>query len=238
MSPSADRRRQGTVVWLWFTFAFQRPKRAFNRPVAAQSMLQNTRWYSEPDCPFGHRQRFPVERHATITALIAGLLCSRRPAHVTGLIASVIVDTINRERCRWAVAYVSKKGLEIVAPFVADMDAARAVIPKKLVGWSVTPAFHMLPDSIFGRMAQAVRHAVLSGSVSLATTATGRMAGHQIAGKDFSFNAARASAVPMSFTSGARHHRQAAELSAGQVDKSRHTERTIPSMEPVWQQAY
>src|SRR5262249_43793985 len=80
---------------------------------------------------------------------IASLLPGRRPATVLRRVVAVIVAAVERMGARGARAPVGEERHEIVAPAVADLDAAAAVAGKIAVVRLAAPADHAVPALVF-----------------------------------------------------------------------------------------
>ena len=88
----------------------------------------------------------------SVSAFVSGLLYSRCPSNVSGLVAAVIVDSINRVRPAWLRSDVVYKRLKVVSPFVANSDSASAIVTEARVSGVEAPGFYASPRLVFGRV--------------------------------------------------------------------------------------
>ncbi len=73
--------------------------------------------------------RFAIDRQVCILSAIASLLWRSRPPYISRLVVAVIVRiAVNAVIWRGAWANMGKEGLEGVAPFIANGDAATAIV--------------------------------------------------------------------------------------------------------------
>lgn len=131
------------------------------------------------------------------------LLEWRRPSDVAGLIASVIVDAVERHSfgaiSDFFYDFFSKNRV-IVAPSVEHSDSSTTVMLKAIVVGVVAPLFDGLPSSIKRRSRTSRRTSVFqcAGVAEFRTgSATGGVAAAEPRDADDAFSAAFASAKPM-----------------------------------------
>lgn len=129
---------------------------AFQRPAALQSVQQRVGTQAASSRPLRQIVRLAVKCQAVIRALVVHLLDACRPAHIARFVMAVRIDAVNRMLARWTKTDVRQKRREVIAPFIADADAAPAVMPKAFVRWIIASLFHLAPRPVFGRLAHAV----------------------------------------------------------------------------------
>lgn len=88
------------------------------------------------------------------SALILLLLTASRPATVVRVVASIVVDSIQRQAV-WTTAHIDKEVIE-APPSIADSDSTSAVIHERGMAWIQAPRQHVFPRAIF-RLANAER---------------------------------------------------------------------------------
>lgn len=77
---------------------------------------------------FGHHADFAIDAHKAIAPRVAKLLRHGCPAHVAGLVASIVVDTVKGMLWRRLLANCREEGREVIDPFLAHDDASSAVV--------------------------------------------------------------------------------------------------------------
>lgn len=83
--------------------------------------------------------------HQPVVAAVALLLQLSAPGDVSGLVALVVVDPVERELTGGAGRHVSQEIAEILTPSVADSDPPGAVDPVLLMVIVVATVDHLLP---------------------------------------------------------------------------------------------
>lgn len=166
-------------------------------------------------------------------SLVVALLYPGRPADVSGLIVSVVLDPIKAVFRAWSMSDVGQERAEILAPFLAHFNASARVVFRAAPTRIATALPHPDPDLVFRCVRCAVAEVVplngipVSPHFSAKTPATRGMAGGEVSGPDNYHRSAIAAATP------ARHgacvlssiqHDQATEPHAGAVNKGGHLE--------------
>jgi hypothetical protein len=127
--------------------------------------------------PFRNRPLGPLPFEVVARSPIVGLFAHRCPTTVAGLIALVVVDTIQSVARAGALAHIGEEVLEAV-PALADGDSSAAVIG--IIGMSriVATSAHIGPDFILWRAVLAVGWLESHDSISPA----GKRAGELVTG--------------------------------------------------------
>lgn len=102
----------------------------------------------------------------------AGVLClllASYPAHVTGLVVSVVINAVQRQGLVFGDAHVFDKGCEAIAPAVADAYSSASVVAERQVLRVVTTLPECAPYPVLARLASSV-----CALASLASTRRGR----------------------------------------------------------------
>lgn len=84
---------------------------------------------------------------------VVALLSRCRPAHISRLVAPVIVNALNRVFRAWPRPHVGQEFPEAFSPFIAHADAAATVSVKERVRGIATPILHRRPSPILRRSA-------------------------------------------------------------------------------------
>ena len=117
--------------------------------------------------PRGHAHGFPVNGQKDVRGPVLGLLPPRGPPHISGLIITIVVDSIDRIGRRWPQSNVLNKSLEsaITKPFLTHTNPV-------FIGTVHRTAarMHCLPDHVFGaKTARAVTVSRLPSAHALQT---------------------------------------------------------------------
>ncbi len=94
--------------------------------------------------------------YRTARALIAILLGTCSPTHITRLIVAVHIWITIKAHSLRAWPNVAKKSLKVVFPFVAHSNAAPAIVLEVLLARIIAPLFRALPRSPFRRIKVSV----------------------------------------------------------------------------------
>lgn len=120
----------------------------------------------------------PAELPSVRTGVL-GLLASGRPANVSGLVVSIVVDTVNRVIRRRSLSHVPGEGREVTRPLVANADSARAVLEEALRPRVQASLFDADPDVVQARLRKSVRALLYGGSLVARAAARLRRSVHQ-----------------------------------------------------------
>jgi len=124
------------------------------------------------------------------------LLHPRRPATIVWFVIAIVVNAIKRE-ARRLFAHVRKEIFKAVAPTVANLDAATAVIFKLFNPWIVASRFHVGPSAECGTVSKSVGNTLFPSSFPLKAAARLRVTATQITCTDGYFNSASTAALPV-----------------------------------------
>lgn len=91
---------------------------------------------------------------------IHSLLVACRPANIARLVVAVVVDSIQRQAHRRTRADVCIERFETLAPALADLNAAAAIVFVFLHFGVVATLEHVPPDGVLGAQRHAVRAVV------------------------------------------------------------------------------
>ncbi len=133
----------------------RRRQGAFFGPAAVQSALQGAFRQAQFSFPCRKALSLPVVREISHPSTIVRLLKRCRPSTVARSVIAVVVQSVKRQAWR-ARSHVSKKGGEVIAPFVAHRNAASAVVLRVLSICIEAAPFGFAPRVVFTRSALSV----------------------------------------------------------------------------------
>lgn len=132
-----------------------RKHRTLGTPAISHSAVCSRSWNTKALAGLANCEAFSVENNVTVSAPVQRLLKPCRPATVSRLVIAVIVDAING-RSRWASTHVGDERFKVVAPTIANSNAAPAVDGEFLVSRIQAPLFNVQPDFVLRPFALAV----------------------------------------------------------------------------------
>lgn len=147
--------------------------------------------------PTRDAKRDAVVRDATGARRVLALFLHRGPTAIDRFVVAIVVDALNRVLQRRARTHVGKEARERLAPRCADFDSAASVTVVVGTRGVLASHDHVLPDTILGRLAHAVRARSRSARVVIEATATRCMAASKATGRYLIRPAAVASAAPV-----------------------------------------
>lgn len=106
--------------------------------------------------PLAERFRLTVDGDRSRCAPIQRLFLDGRPSHIAGLIVAVIVDPVDLMARAWARRHVVAERFKRSRPFVANLDAAPAVVGPLAPSRVAAASDDATPDSIERRAGHAV----------------------------------------------------------------------------------
>jgi hypothetical protein len=186
--------------------------------------------------PVSDAHRLTVRGDQVGAPLVAGLICSRRPAAVIRLVISVAVNAL-KSQSRRAFAHVRQELLRGIQPGLANANTASTVVWKFLVRWVQTPCFHVDPGIVFPSSSEAVSQVGSRRPFFLQAPAGLNSSGAQVEGADNLGSAAVAGAIPVirrSALSSVADGGQATYLKPGSVNKFRHFITSIMAINHCW----
>ncbi len=127
-------------------------QQAFNRPMHAPAMTQGPNIQSERLSPISQGFRLALPCDVMHGAAVAHLFKMGAPAHVAGLIISIVVDAVQR-RAVGSLAYIAQKGRKILAPGLAHLNSTAAIVRISIVRRQIAAIFGCLPRSVCRRFA-------------------------------------------------------------------------------------
>ena len=170
-------------------------------------------------CPISQRFRFAAPRDQDRIAVIVGLLNRCRPTNIARLVIPVVVDAIDRVFTARPRSHISQEVHEVVAPRRGHLDAAAAIVLPRRIVWITAALFCVMPSSIYGSAAHAVRLTTRPGLFSTETPAANDAAFTKHRPRSGHFPPAITSTQPNIFFVSVRDSDQATKPLTGDVDK-------------------
>lgn len=131
-------------------------KGSFIRPFTRSPLLEGGVTDTCDPRPFGQASRYSVQGKLKVVALVLILRLTGRPSNVARLVASMVLNSINRVLTGRTRTDVAIERHEIMSPFIGYSDTARAVI---FIGWVfrvVATVIQGNPRSELGSISHAV----------------------------------------------------------------------------------
>lgn len=133
-------------------------------------------------------------------ATIVGLFLLGRPPAILWRVRAVVVDAVYRVLRRWAWTHIRNEGSVVVAPRIADSDAAPAIVLKDGIARVVAALFHSFPCSVLARLVglpmSSVAAPLIRCGFAMEATATARIASLKPASSNYYGAAAVALTAP------------------------------------------
>lgn len=177
----------------------------------------------------GNGHAFASEHHRRVAAPVVALRATRRPSAIRRFVVSVCVDAIKRRTNERPLTHVGEEGFVRVAPSVAHLDSAPAVISVVLAAWVAATVLHKTPDATLASQFAAARLPVFGASLHDAINVQATATLGLTRSKQVSVDDGRASAVTPAAPHGLDSvyirtalNDQSAEPLANKVYKSRH----------------
>lgn len=141
-------------------------------PTVRPAMIERIVRHSDTFCPFGETSGFAVPCHQSVFARVSTLLNGKRPHTIPWFVGSIVIDPIKRVARRWPWTHVGEECREVMAPSVADADAASSVVFVVDRVRVVTTPQHTLPYGVFGTVRHAVAAVCIAALETLAVQAS------------------------------------------------------------------
>ena len=194
---------------------------SFWRPALAHSVIDCSPADAKFFRPFVGGHSATVQCEAWSAASIQRLLEWRGPPAIAWSVVCVVVDSIEAVRLRWLWPHVSKKGLEVVGPFLGHGYAASTILGITRRACVEAPLFSGLPASMRCRAIPAVSQKNLGRSRNGQASTTLRVLGSQVVADGRSHTSTVADALPlgptMSVVADAVLHEKLGETLIGEV---------------------
>ena len=147
--------------------------------------------------PLSQRASFATIFDPATTPIVVHLLNLEHPSAVLRRVLAVVVKTFNRMLGGRAWPDVSKKRCEVIAPVVADGNAAATVMTKRRSLRVQAPLFHIDPCLVLGRTRQAVPQCEAGNPIGACAATACAVTGHEVSRARNNNRAARTSTTPM-----------------------------------------
>lgn len=175
--------------------------------------------HAETTCPISKWKRFAVEGERITIAPVVTLFIVRGPAHIVGLIITIVVNAIQRVFRAWPVTHISQERLKRIAPLATHANTSTAVANKTFTCRCSAAVVHVDPRSMFWRASQAMRRMVdTPEAIEFVATAGLRVSGLQVCDSKYAQTATVAPARDRTtrlYLLRWASHRQVAELLSG-----------------------
>jgi len=201
----------------------------FNCLASSQTKLDRVPRTSKFTSPFSNGFTDPQQVNRLRCSKIVRLFRRGRPSNISGFVASVVVDPIQR-RVGGRVPHVAVERHKIILPSIANRDAAPAPKMKSFVFCVVASVFHSVPSAVCSSVSFAVNQMGFACLLPLIASTRGGLFSSQFAAPHNGRRSTVANALPeyqgfsvtVGTTFGTLYNNQSSKSLSGQVYEGRH----------------